>query len=240
MLSWSGCTIVQTVSQMSFSLVVLLSYWFPPSYMHFPLLYKLETLCLEVGKPLGTCFSSPQLSVGISDINAGGSQWQAWWHLCTNVDLKALERSRDFALSTPATVKEPVGVHSGSIYRKEQRVLLLTYPDCCHIVGKVETVAVCSGECVELSHVDKALNHHPSTAADFTSPQGSASVSAHHFLSKPFYLCFLFWFPSVCLSRSFHSPPPTFFSCWQTEPLPRRALTACLEFTYVNESQCCS
>lgn len=94
---------------MSFSLVVLLSYWFPPSCMHFPLLYKLETLCLEVGKPLGTCFYSPQLSVGIRDINAGGSQCQACWHLCTseciNVDLRALERSREFALSTPATVR---------------------------------------------------------------------------------------------------------------------------------------
>lgn len=49
---------------------------------------------------------------------------------------------------------------------------------------------------------------------------------------------------SICLFISLPLSPgtqPLFLSsCRQTEALPRTALLACLEFTYVNECQCCS
>lgn len=87
----------------------------------------------------------------------------------------------------------------------------------------------------------QGFRHHPSAGA--AAPRLHPGAPSPLITSKR-SLCFLFWFPSVCLSRAPRRPPtasPSFFSsCLQTEALPRTALLACLEFTYVNESRCCS
>ena len=72
-----------------------------------------------------------------SATNARRSQSQAPQHLCTSeyisVSLRVLELSREIALRTLTTVRQPVGALCGLTSRTEQHVLLLTCPDCCHM-----------------------------------------------------------------------------------------------------------
>lgn len=104
--------------------------------------------------------------------------------------------------------------------------------------ASVATVAVRAG-----ARLDKALDitHPPPLGRRGFTPELCLGLRSS-LLSDPsvFYFGFHLF---VYLQPLTAPPPPTppfFSSRLQTEPLPRTALLACLEFTYVNESRCCS